>query len=716
MSPGMWRDADKFKQTIQEQAWSKECQINDAFLVQMTEWIRDRLFPDFLGEMGRQVDAIVEIDVGLPEPELLARATRYIVEFLGAVSASVRIYDPGTGRLLSYGSHPPKEEERETYIPLEKSVAGEVLRTRRPYLVPDIEKEDLYKDKGVISREGVHSLMAIPFSIPSFHPHERDTAGVIQIYYPEVDHFFSPLETQVAVLMVRRLSFVLARNKIFSLYRVNEKKETIVRKIFLKLGTREGVKMRDVFNRVIPELADIINVQSCALFSVSEDLEHVVLEAGYPDSVGYHGIGKRFPVQSEPAFEVILNRRPYDSGSPYEVVTPSYVLVKEPQRTELISKNLKVFAAAQNINSILYVPLSVGEEVTHFMTFDALDQRVRYAEEEIEILLFLGRELMKAQRMERLDDILHDFKNPAIATAGFARRLRSMIEKGDLRREDPTVRKYLDILMEETSRLQEMALSIYQVGKDQVVNLTRILKNRFELNKEAIKELLRQDIVLYEGPLRRPSLREVLRPAPREDPGQPPEQRHPGHSHARGTPFHPHLRRWGHGLRGNHQHGDYFRGRTPETPGRRRQGQGALHHPPHRRAPEGEARHPARQADDHGHRATPRRRVGVPHRGRGSLTLNAEGSFPRRVSCPKSHMPVVFPPSSTLRMIFAMSRISIGFMTNSRMPMDLALSSVISSLYPVHRMMGMSGRRCRICAASSAPVNPGMVWSVMTAS
>ena len=81
----MWRDADRLKKTIQEQPWSRECQIDDAFLTQMSEWIRDRLFPDFLGEMSRQVDSIVEIDVGLPEPELLARATRYIVEFLGAV-------------------------------------------------------------------------------------------------------------------------------------------------------------------------------------------------------------------------------------------------------------------------------------------------------------------------------------------------------------------------------------------------------------------------------------------------------------------------------------------------------------------------------------------------------------------------------------------------------------------------------------------------------
>lgn len=500
----MWRDTEKFRKAFLKQSWSQECDATDDFLDRLGHWVREEVFSDFLAEVSKQVDSIVEIDPDLSEREILARATRYIVDFLGAISASVRIYDPDTGRMLSYGSYPSEEAQRETYISLDNSVAGEVIRTNRTYLVPDIGKEDLYQDKGVIERKGAHSLMALPFSIPRFFPHERDTAGVIQIYYPEVGREFSPLDVQSAELLTKRLSFAIARKKILSLYRANEKKETIVRKIFLKMGRREGVKMREIFNRIIPELADIINVQSCALFSVTDDMEQVVLEAGYPDDLGYHGIGKSFQVASEPAFEIILNRRVYNNRSPYEVVTPSYVLVKDPHKSEIISRNMRQFVATHNINSILYVPLNVGEEITHFMTFDALDQRKFYAEEEIDIFLFLGRELMKAQRMERLDDILHDFKNPAIATAGFARRLKSMLEHGDLSKNDPTVKRYVEILLEETSRLQEMALSLYQMGKEQVVNLTDVLKHRFEINKEAIRELLRQDIILREGPFEDP--------------------------------------------------------------------------------------------------------------------------------------------------------------------------------------------------------------------
>ena len=111
---------------------------------------------------------------------------------------------------------------------------------------------------------------------------------------------------------------------------------------------------------------------------------------------------------------------------------------------------------------------------------------------------------MKAQRMERLDDILHDFKNPAIATAGFARRLKMLLQKERTEEVEATILKYADILLEETSRLQEMALSLYHIGQEQVVDLTAVLNKRFEINKEAIREQLKQNVELQEGPFESP--------------------------------------------------------------------------------------------------------------------------------------------------------------------------------------------------------------------
>ncbi len=499
----MWDIPDHFIQSIRNQPWALEFR-GQEFWTHLQEWIKDALLPDFLGEVSGRVDEITEIEPDSPAQQILSVVTRHMVEFLGALSASVRIYDPGTERMLSYGSHPPEEETRATYIPLDGTIAGEVVRTGRHYIVPNILKEELYQDKERVQKKGAFSILAVPISLPRFSLHEPEMVGVIQLYYKEKDRIFLPLEIKMANLMARRLSFVMARKKILALLRLNEKKETIVQKIFLKLGSREGVKMKEVFNRVMPELADIISLQSCALFAVTEDKQRVSIEAGYPEVAGYHGIGKSFPIRSEPAFELVLGHASYSGESPYEIVTPSYVVITDPLKSRYISKNMKSFAGAHNINSILYVPLSGGEDITHFMTFDALDQRKTYSEEEIELFVFLGRELMKAQRMERLDDILHDFKNPAIATAGFARRLKHIIEQEGSLRESEKIKRYLDVLLEETSRLQEMALSIYHAGKEQVANLTSIVLRRFDINKEVIKEMLKQNVTLEEGPFQDP--------------------------------------------------------------------------------------------------------------------------------------------------------------------------------------------------------------------
>ncbi len=495
----MLMDLEYLAKEIQREPWAKGVSVGKDFWPVLMKWIDEHVLSEFLDRLIDQIDKIVDIDPGLSEPQILENATRYMVEFLGAHSGSVRIYDPQTEQMLSYCSFPSAEESRETFIPLDGSIAGEVVKTRRPYLAPNLFGEDLYHNKNVINAKQVHSLMAVPLEIPRFFPRERDTIGVIQIYYAEKNREFKPSEIQIANTMAKRLSFVIARKKILSMQRTEEKKEAIVRHIFRKLGSRGGVKMAEVFNQVVPELADIVDLQSCTLFSVTEGLDRVILQAGFPEH-GYHSVGKVLPVSSEPVFELLLNLREYSGESVYEVVTPSYISVVDPQRSDLISKNLKGFAALHNINSILYFPLGYNGEVTHVMAIDAVDQRQRYREDEIDIFLFMGGELMKAQKMERLDDALHDFKNPAIATAGFARRLKEIVRKDELEQSKEQVRKYVDILLEETSRLQELAMSIYRVGDEQSVNLTEVLKRRFEINREAIKEQLKQNVTLKEGP------------------------------------------------------------------------------------------------------------------------------------------------------------------------------------------------------------------------
>jgi signal transduction histidine kinase len=276
-------------------------------------------------------------------------------------------------------------------------------------------------------------------------------------------------------------------------------KDKIVEQIFLKLGKREGIKMREVFNLVVPELVGIMRIQRCSLFSVSEDRRHVVLEAGYPEI--QHGIGKTFSVKDEPYIDAVVNQTGPFGEFENEKIFPSYILLHNPQESHLLPSDLKRFLEIQQIHSVLYIPIKVNDVVNYFLAFDAQAHHRRFTGEELEIFIFFGKELMKGLRLEKMDDILHDFKNPAIAVAGFAKRIQKILEDGEYPSKKEKVAQALDIILKETSRIQELALTLHGEGREEVVDLTEKLKKRFLINQETLKELKRENIHLVEGKL-----------------------------------------------------------------------------------------------------------------------------------------------------------------------------------------------------------------------
>jgi len=477
------------------------CTLSLEEVATFIDQIKEGVVFHYLDLLISQVDSILDINPSLSEKEIFQGVARNAVENLGAELATVRIYDPARMKMISFGSYPNWEEDREEAIPLEDSIAGEVVKTRRSYLVPSIAKEEKYDNKEKMIKHGIHSMMAVPISLPRFSLKDVDIEGVLQIYFRDENKIFTPLEAKIAETFSRRVSYVIARKRILALQELNATKDKIVEQIFLKLGRREGIKLREVFNLVVPELVDIMRIQRCALFAVMEDRQHVVLEAGFPEE--RHGIGKVFSVK-EPYIEAIVNQRGPFGEFENEKIYPTYILIHNPQESSLLPPDLKRFLKSQEIHSVLYIPLIVNEAVNYFLVFDAQSYHRRFTDEQIEILTFLGMELMKGLRLEKMDDILHDFKNPAIAVAGFARRVQRLLEDGNYLSKKGKIDQALEIVLHETSRIQELALTLYEEGRKELLDLTEKLKRRFLINGEAMQELKRENICLIEGDLESP--------------------------------------------------------------------------------------------------------------------------------------------------------------------------------------------------------------------
>jgi GAF domain-containing protein len=194
---------------------------------EIAQWVESELFTPFLNLIIEEVERVLTIDPGLKEHEILQEITAHMVKVLDAHSGSVRIFDPYTGQLLSYGSYPAEEAVREKYVSVSGTIAGEVLQTKRPYVVSDLLLDEKFKHKEIAYRKRAFSLLAIPFEIPRFYPSERETFGVIQIYFKEKGRKFSDLEILLATLIAKRLSFVMAKRKIYLLQKAREKREFI---------------------------------------------------------------------------------------------------------------------------------------------------------------------------------------------------------------------------------------------------------------------------------------------------------------------------------------------------------------------------------------------------------------------------------------------------------------------------------------------------------
>ncbi len=492
----------KLLESIMADLKGKGCTFSLEEVTKVVDLITEEVIYRYVDRLISQAESILEINPSLTEKEILETVAKNVVEFLGAEGASIRIYDPGKEEMISFGSYRVQMEDREEAIPFEDTIAGEVVRTHRAYFVPNILKEEKYKNKEKVQKYGILSMLAVPISIPRFSLKDVDTEGSFQIYYKEGDKTFTPMEAKIAEMLSRRMSYVIAQKRIMGLQKLNVTKDKIVEQIFLKLGKREGIKMREVFNLVVPEMLDIMRIQRCSLFSVSEGRHQVVLEAGYPEI--QHGIGKTFPVKSEPYIDAVVNQTGPFGEFENEKVFPSYILIHNPQASRLLPPDLKRFLMVQQIHSVLYIPLKVSDVVNYFLVFDAQAHHRRFTDEEIEIFIFFGKELMKGLRLEKMDDILHDFKNPAIAAAGFAKRIQKILEEGEYPSKKEKVVQALDVILKETSRIQELALTLHGEGREEMVDLTEKLKKRFFINEEAIKELKRENVHLTEGDLESP--------------------------------------------------------------------------------------------------------------------------------------------------------------------------------------------------------------------
>ena len=123
------------------------CNLSDQEVGDLAVYLRKHCLSTHIEEVVRMVEEVISINPALEWKEILEAAANKMVLFLNAAAASIRIFDPQTGRLDAFGSFQYAEKKRQKSIPLEQSVAGRVITSGKSFLVPNILLEPYYKNK-----------------------------------------------------------------------------------------------------------------------------------------------------------------------------------------------------------------------------------------------------------------------------------------------------------------------------------------------------------------------------------------------------------------------------------------------------------------------------------------------------------------------------------------------------------------------------------------
>ncbi|UCC66049.1 MAG: HAMP domain-containing histidine kinase [Deltaproteobacteria bacterium] len=272
--------------------------------------------------------------------------------------------------------------------------------------------------------------------------------------------------------------------------KTKEIKGEIAECISTQMRKREVVKMKQAFVAIIAALRESTDLRSCALFSVTGG-EKLTLVASYPPIEGE----KEFALPDAPPLCDLMV-----SGG---ATAPPYILLEQPREDLFCEEMLRNLLGTREVNAIAGIPLLMGGRTQYLVTFHALEGKRGFTKDDGQIFTFLGNELTKLMRIERLEEVVHDLRGHAIAADGFARRVKRMLEETGYDKRRKRVDQGLEVIIEETERIQDLALSLYEEGEQQKVNVTKRLLRRFQISQEIINELRLRNIRLAMGELDR---------------------------------------------------------------------------------------------------------------------------------------------------------------------------------------------------------------------
>lgn len=301
--------------------------------------------------------------------EVLTRVLEEMRHSLGVTASSVWLTDDFTRELICHQATGPQNASvRHWRMPFGTGLVGWVAEHDQSLIVADAQA-DARHYSGVDHDTGltVRSVISVPV-----RAHQR-VIGVIQAV-DESPHRFNADTLHWVELLATAAAIAIGNARLFRETRQRADRLAVLNEI--SAAVNQPLELNAIVQAAVGELTKTLHISQTGLALFDETRQHLVIVADIAASGSPPVSGVEIPVVNNPSMQYILaNRAPLAIADAQH--DPRLVSIRELMQQ-------------RQVQSILLVPLLVRGEVIGIIGCDAVDQRYRFTQEDIDLTMTIA--------------------------------------------------------------------------------------------------------------------------------------------------------------------------------------------------------------------------------------------------------------------------------------------------------------------------------------
>ncbi len=275
-----------------------------------------------------------------------------------------------------------------------------------------------------------------------------------------------------------------------------------------------SLKIEDVLNYAMQWAEEFINAEASTVYELDEDKGEIFIRIARGKKKGPvkriklklgEGVAGRVVQTGEPVVMQDVNREKifsnkFDNKTGFEtrsmLCVPLILRGKSIGALQVLNKKSGQTFTDADLELLTSMSRQIAVSLDNAKLYSRLEKKFKLTEQELKTT---QEKLIRTERLAAMGNLVkgvaHEIRNPITTIGGFSSRLKRGLNK------EPTLQKYVDIIMEEAKRLENIVTEVHEFSGVQSANM----------NLDDITEVLNQAVTKFREQARKQDIKLVVK-------------------------------------------------------------------------------------------------------------------------------------------------------------------------------------------------------------